>query len=345
MVAFPLTFMRLRFECQAETPLRLGGWRAGNNLRGALVDVMRRATCPYSVPALAGMSVPPDPEHVATCPVCWLVAANEKPGMERRGYVLTPPLEIPELLKPGERFVFHLTLLGEAQRFLPYFVLAVPEMGRDGVGVGRGHFTLRRITADLLNGKEEEVLREGETILRPPKVSLSHTEIQNYAERMMQGWQATDIMEMRITFHTPLRLIWNQRLIKTPDFAIFFARLLERVDDLAKQFSGANQRPYEERTYLRDLSLQVRLIENDTRWIEVSSGSSRTGRPTWISGLVGFARYAAPTKIWRELLPWLIWGEIVQVGKDTVKGNGVFRLSLPGVKKGGGGGYYSTSHR
>jgi hypothetical protein len=25
-------------------------------------------------------------------------------------------------------------------------------------------------------------------------------------------------------------------------------------------------------------------------------------------------------------LPWLLWGEVAQVGKDTVKGNGVFRM-------------------
>ena len=42
------------------------------------------------------------------------------------------------LYKPGERFEFGLTLFGRALQFLPYFVLAVPEMGRLGVGPGRG---------------------------------------------------------------------------------------------------------------------------------------------------------------------------------------------------------------
>jgi hypothetical protein len=43
--SFPLTALRLRFTCAAETTLHLGGLRAGSNLRGALVNVMRRATC------------------------------------------------------------------------------------------------------------------------------------------------------------------------------------------------------------------------------------------------------------------------------------------------------------
>ena len=73
---------------------------------------------------------------------------------------------------------------------------------------------------------------------------------------------------------------------------------------------------------------QVRLVESQTRWEDVQSGSSRTGQKTWISGLVGPACYSAPADVWRELVPWLLWGEIAQVGKDTSKGNGVFRLKI-----------------
>ncbi len=330
MADFPLTFTRLRFECLAETPLRFGEFRAGSNLRGALVNVMRRATCPLSLPALpGGVAVPPDSEHVATCPVCWLVAANEKPGVERRGYVLTPPLDASPAYEAGERFAFHLTLVGEAQRFLPYFVLAVPEAGRMGVGAGRGRFALRRILAEHLDGSEEILLEEGETVLRPNASAQSHQDVIARAERLLPlrfAPSARPMLELRLHFHTPLRLIWNERLVKSPDFAVIFARLLERVDELAVQFADAPRRPLEEIARLEQLALQVRLIEHNTRWVEVASSSSRTHIQTWLSGLVGTARYAAPLAVWRELLPWLVWGEVVQVGKDTVKGNGVLRL-------------------
>lgn len=329
MADFPLTFTRLRFECLAEDALRFGEYRAGSNLRGALVNIMRRATCPYSVPALAG-SAPyaPDPAHTATCPVCWLVAASESPGVERRGYVLTPPLNAPSFLPAGERFAFHLTLVGDAQRFLPYFVLAVPEMGRVGVGAGRGRFALRRIVAERLNGAEEVILDEGETVLRPNFSVQSHSDVLARAAGLLPEGDPQQILELRMRFLTPMRLVWNEHLVKTPDFAILFARLLERVDELAQQFAGAPRRAHEERIHFSQLALQVRLIEQDTRWVEVSSGSSRTGTQTWISGWVGSARFAAPRWVWRELLPWLVWGEAVQVGKDTVKGNGVLRLSF-----------------
>lgn len=331
MVDFPLTFTRLRFECLAEHPLRFGEFRAGSNLRGALVNVMRRATCPYSVPALAGRAPDiPDPDHTATCPVCWLVAANESPGVERRGYILTPPLNAPALIPAGERFAFHLTLVGDAQRFLPYFVLAVPEMGRMGVGAGRGRFSLRRIVAERLDGGEEVLLEEGETALRPNCSAQSHSDVLARAAALLPEGDPRQVVELHMRFLTPMRLIWNERLVKTPDFAILFARLLERVDELAQQFAGAPRRDYEERIRLNQLALQVRTIEQDTRWVDVLSGSSRTGTQTWISGWVGSARFAASQEVWRELLPWLVWGEVTQVGKDTVKGNGVLRFSFLG---------------
>lgn len=325
---FPLTFTRLRFECLVQTPLRLGGWRAGSNLRGALVDVMRRATCAYSVPSVPGQKVAVDPAHTAQCPVCWLVAAHEKPGVERRGYVLTPPEGVPSVLMPAERFAFHLTLLGEAQHFLPYFVLAVPEMGLGGVGTGRGRFHLRRVVAEFPGGREEEVLAEGTQALRLPEQVVTHADLLNLAEKFSRRWREAGVASLELKFLTPLRLIWNESLVKAPDFSILFARLLERVDELAMQFSGGERRPLEERAHLQNLAREVRLIENHTLWVEVSSGSSRTGSKTWISGLVGSARYAAPVPVWKELLPWLLWGEAMQVGKDTVKGNGAFRMVI-----------------
>ena len=87
---FSLTTTHLRFVCEATTPLRLEAdtFRTGSNLRGALGQVMLRSYCPHPQP----LSQEERGEHAATCPVHWLLAANEKPGEDRRGYALVPPL-------------------------------------------------------------------------------------------------------------------------------------------------------------------------------------------------------------------------------------------------------------
>ncbi|RME05475.1 MAG: CRISPR system precrRNA processing endoribonuclease RAMP protein Cas6, partial [Anaerolineae bacterium] len=286
------------------------------NLRGALLGVMRRAVC-------AGD--PDDPAHVAVCPVCWLAAANERPGVERRGYALVPPLGVPEVLEAGDPFAFHLTLFGDAIRYLPYFLLAIPEVGRVGVGPGRGKFALRRVWAERLNADDWAVLKEGETTVTPPPQSGDHADVLAAAQHMLPSLQ-TGQGRLTLRFHTPLRLIHQGRLLKAPDFGVFFARLLERLDHLAVQHAAGTPRPPEAREALGSAADRVRLVEDRTRWVEVSSGSRRTNRRTWLSGLVGSAVYTAPPAIWEQLLPWLLWGQIAQVGKDTPKGNGFYAI-------------------
>ena len=312
------TTTHLRFVCEATTPLKLDGYRAGTNLRGAMGIVMQRAYC-------AGDRN--DPAHASTCPVCWLLAANEKPGQERRGYTLTPPLRkdvacnVSTEYQTGDRFEFGLTLFGDTLRLLPYFILTVPEMGRVGVGAGRGKFDLKQVWAfDPLTQQRECLLAEGENMVHTP--TLATSDVEHHAQQMAQTMNGA----LSIQFLTPMRLIFNEQLLKAPDFAVFFARLLKRLDELNEQFGDKRRRPFEEVTALHALANQVRLIESDARWIDVWSGSSRTGDRTPIGGFIGRATYSAPHDVWRTLLPHLLWGQLAQVGKDTVKGNGVFEI-------------------
>lgn len=320
---FALTLTPLRFTCEATTPLRLevSAYRAGSNLRGALGQVMQRTYC---------LGDRDDPTHPATCPVCWLLAANERPGQERRGYVLRPPLSEPANgLQPQERFQFDLGLLGETRRFLPYFLLAIPEMGRRGLGPGRGRFALRSVASvNPFTGECETVLAEGERLVHTPQLILTHEQVEAEAARRTAGGKQSSV---EIQFLTPMRLIRDDVLVKTPEFVPFFARLLRRLDELNAQFGSGPPRPFDEVTELQALAGQVQLCQARTCWVEVRSGSSRTGKPTWLSGFVGSALYAAPPEVWSALMPWLVWGELVQVGKDTVKGNGCYEVVNRGL--------------
>lgn len=333
---FPLTTTHLRFVCEATTPLQLEveTYRAGQNLRGALGRVMMRAYC-------AGDAN--DPAHIATCPVHWLLAANEKPGQERRGYTIVPPIPRGDAptgrpCEAGERFEFGITLFGKALKFLPYFVLAVPEMGRAGVGVGRGKFALKSVWAENpLTRARECLLAENDNVVHMPTLTVTHAEVVRVAnsEWRIGGGE----WRVAIDFLTPTRLIDEGKLAQAPALDTLFARLLKRLDDLAEEYCGGAGRPREEIDALERLAAHVRLVESHTRWVEVWSGSTRRGIPSPLSGIVGRAVYAAEGIVWRELMPWLLWGQLAQVGKSAVKGNGVITVSnvpnLPNVPKGG----------
>jgi hypothetical protein len=72
------------------------------------------------------------------------------------------------------------------------------------------------------------------------------------------------------------------------------------------------------------LASHVRLVAQHMSWVELSSYSSRQRRVTPIGGFIGQATYEGELRALRELL---VWGEVVHVGKNVVKGDGCYRIS------------------
>lgn len=319
----PLTLTHLRFDARAVNPIHLGGYQAGERLRDALARVILNAVC-----ADPERKAYPTPEHTAVCPACWLLAANLDPGEVRRLYALVPPMPPSEMVPLGDRFSFVITLFGEGVRYLPYFVLAAPEMGRRGVGPGRGRFELEGITAvDPLAGSYEEVWKRGENLVRPPSRCITWEAV-NTASQVMN--QALDTKpDLRIEYLTPTRLIEDKALLKSPDFGVVFQRLLKRIDEMAEQFCGNGPRPLEEVERLYSAADKVRLVEAETVWTDLWGPSGRTGRRTPMGGFTGTAVYRC--RDWQTVLPWMIMGQGVQAGKLAVKGNGVFQMRTAGI--------------
>jgi hypothetical protein len=315
----PITFTHLRFQARTCASIRLGQYQGAERLRDGLAQVMLRAVCPETL-----RRERPTPEHAAVCPACWLLASQTDPIAVRRIYSFVGPQPPLDVLAPGQPFQFTITLFGEGFRFLPYFVLAASAMGDTGVGPGRGKFEIASIHAvNPLTGESEAVLREGERVVRPQALPVCWEE----AQAVARNYPGAENVHVR--FLSPTRLIDSDHTTRAPDFAIFFRRLLKRVDDLSSQHSGGKQRLPEEVAQLHSLADQVRLVDQSTQWIELWGPSGRTGRSTPMGGFIGSATYRS--KRWDILLPWLLLGQGVQVGKLTAKGNGVYQVDLAGT--------------
>ncbi|MCO5193117.1 MAG: CRISPR system precrRNA processing endoribonuclease RAMP protein Cas6 [Anaerolineae bacterium] len=311
-----LTYTHLTFDCIADTPVHLGGYWAGNRLRGALANVLRRTTCPEQ------HNPNPPHEHSATCPACWLLNHKLDPGHARRAYSLAPPLPPQETVQPGQHFRFTITLYGEGWQFLPYFVLAVGEMAHTGVGQwrdgARGTFTVAAITARNPFTDHTELLMEpGSDYIKVPEHPIAWSDI-FHSQSTVRNSQLT------IHFLTPTRFIHDHHLAKMPDFGIFFRRLLHRIDTLGTQLAGTPRRAETDIERLHVLADKVRLIDADMHWIELRPRSGRDGQFKPMSGFIGKATYSAEN--WQELWPYVIFGQGIQVGKSTSKGNGVYQV-------------------
>jgi hypothetical protein len=337
----------LRFEVEALTPLALPAY-AGPSIRGALFGALQRHFCPA-----AGMETP-GAEHKAICPVCWLMA-TEKPGHGRgrdvpRPYTVEPPLVEATAgalhLAAGERFTFGLTLFAQALNLFPYLVVATPLMGQAGLGLPleenappgrrpdrgrqgdrpaarRGRFALRRIEAiNPLTGEVAPVMGEGQTMVHMPEVPVTARDVAAVSRAMVEQLAADG--RLQIHFRTPTRIVEKERLVHRPWLGPLFRRLLERLDALRGEFAG--EPPLVGREELVALADRVRLVQDLTGWVDLHSGSRRLGRTTPVGGFAGTATYQADVETWQALLPCLLWGQEVHVGKNATKGDGWYEV-------------------
>jgi len=232
-------------------------------------------------------------------------------------------------------------------------------------GYRRGRFSVRAVWAENpLTGERQEVLRQGETMVQVPDVPITHDQVVQWTNQQIgksakQGSRESRNEEIResgagpspivnsqsairnsqsaiansqsairnpqlsIRFLTPTRLVDNGQLVHHPDFRVLMQRLLERLSALAREFSDTPL-VLDFGGLIRQAAA-VQLVADETHWVELESYSTRLGRATPIGGFIGQAVYQAAD--WSPFLPWLVWGQFTHVGKDAVKGNGLYQLT------------------
>ena len=344
-----LTLHHLRFTVQVETTIVMDAFK-GSALRGAWQSHLRTLYCAQQEPA--------DPLHQAMCPVCFLLSRETSSGDDRRPYTFVPPLTTQTQFEPGERFEFGMSLFGDTVQFLPYLVLAVNQMGQQQ-GLGRpmhgsdqpkhapptpaasrpptrhGH-RLRRGTFRLvcieecnpLTGERRTLLAEGAHTVHMPTLTIGAAQIADKSEQLLAGLAGEQCLTLE--FLTPTRIVHDKGLMRQPQLAPLLARLFDRLRALSQQFADQSVLAWSDKAHLLALADQVQLVEDATHWWDVHGRSSRLQRAQPLGGFVGRAAYRADQPdVWPNLLPWLLWGQCVQVGKNVVKGCGVITVCQP----------------
>jgi hypothetical protein len=331
---FDLAVHLLRFRAEVTSPLRLPP-AAGAALRGALFGTLRAQFC-----AVGGGPTCGQPPAAAGCPVCYLLAPTQ-PGRHGgqdvpRPYVLRVPLDAPRAYASGQPFEFTLATFGGALGVFPYALLGVQEMGQRGLGVGRaGSFRLTEVWAENpLAGRQERIFRAADGTVATPALPIDAAQITAEAGALAArlatpapSLSAQRPPAIRLALRTPTRLVESGRLVKPAHFelATLLARLLERLDALGALY-GAGPTGVEPAA-LRAQAERVRVVEQQLVWRDLFRGSSRHGRQLPLGGLVGEVVLDGDLA---PLLPWLLWGMLVHVGKDAAMGNG--RLAINAVE-------------
>jgi hypothetical protein len=193
------SFSVYRLSLEAMDRIELPRMNKGITLRGAFGTVFRRLVCH---------------DLKATCPSC-LVHENcpysnvfnpvvppdsDRPRLNRdipRPFVIKPPLDPEGSYNPGDIFCFDLVVVGRAQDYLPYFIVTFEELGRQGIGVGRGRYDLASLEAMKADGTWEHVFQGKDRMVRPPKKPLD-------LKSICRGEESFENLE--IEFLTPVLL-------------------------------------------------------------------------------------------------------------------------------------------
>lgn len=343
---FDLAVHLLRFRAEVTSPLPLPP-ATGSALRGALFEALRDQFCVAARGPDCGQ-----PEIAAECPVCFLlapIAAGNPRGQDLpRPYVLRVAPEAPLAYAPSQTLEFGLATVGRALGVFPYALLGVQEMGVRGLGAGRrGTFRLTEVWAENpLLGRQERIYRAPDRQVQTPALPVDGAQVTAEAAALgarltaapdRPGGAPTDLTEdsalstqhtgqsarLRLVFGTSTRLVEAGRLVKPAGFEVrtLVARLLERLDALGAHY-GAGPTRVEPQALLRQAAA-VRIVERRLVWRDLFRASGRHGRLLPMGGLVGDVVLEGDLG---PLLPWLVWGTLVHVGKDAAMGNGALAI-------------------
>lgn len=233
-----------------------------------------------------------------------------------RPFVIAPAPDRRELIRPGERLTFGLTLIGQGIEHLPYFLVVFKEMGQNGLGRNRGRFRLETVNGvGLAQGRLVPVYDVADETIRGDDLALTGQAVAARAATL-----PTD--RLTLDFLTPTRL--KQRgdwVWEGPPFEVLVRTLLGRVSSLSYFHCG--QRLEIDFRAMIDRAAAIKIAAAESHWEDWERVSSRQKRHIKMGGLVGRVTYEGELEPYLALLTL---GELIHVGKGTVFGNGQYRI-------------------
>lgn len=343
-----LEFTTYRLLLRAREPLQLPEYK-GSTFRGGFGHALRRVVCPFADGRCQRGCVHPErcvyayvfdtplPEDIATR-LDPLRGALDAP----HPFVLEPPEEDKQHYSAGDHLAFHLILIGRAMDYLPYFLFTFDELGRVGLGRGKGRYQLEGAVG-VGPGGEVAVFAGAERRFVGMGVPVTWEDV----ARKVQD----EVETAEIAFVTPIRLKYAHKLTSQLEFHILFRALLLRLALLVLchgsggmlllpigsavpaqavvQYFYRDRRIDEAARRSIQASIEVAkgitIAQSHVHWWDWERYSTRQDARMKLGGVVGTIRYVGALS---GFLPYLLLGESLHVGKGTSFGLGKMHVHL-----------------
>jgi hypothetical protein len=308
-----LTFAAYELTWTATTPLALPDY-AGSTLRGAFGGAFRRVACTMRDTDCEECLL----RRNCAYPTVFETKEEDERTEAARPFVIEPPLEGEQDFAPGEAFAAGLALFGRALETLPYFLVSFRELGRRGLGAGRGKCELTELTAvHPFTGARAAVYTHADQRVRDVNLRSTAAEAARAAAD-----RPTD--RLTVNFLTFTRLKYLGHFVDRVEFPVLISRLLGRVEALTDPPS--EPAPWLAGRSARELihrAKEVQVEDHPACWQEWTRYSSRQDTRMKMGGVVGRVTYAGDLA---PFLPLLVLGQFTHVGKGAVFGLGKYRI-------------------
>lgn len=310
-----LTATRQRVTFRAAEPLALPEYK-GATFRGALGFAFKRVACALPRKTCDTCLL----RERCAYSVCFETPVPEASENMRKypfaphPFVLEPPPEDRRNYEPGEELALELCLVGRGNDYLAYFIYAFEEMGNQGLGRDRGKIELVSVASTWRD--EKTVYDHAKQAFIGEVERITSADIEARAETLSGK-------PLRIVFETPTRIKSKGSLTESPDLGVLFPTLLRRLNSL-NYFHSGGPNDVDVKPIL--MAAQATATENvGMEWVDWDRYSGRQQRRMKLGGFIGTVDYPPLNPL---LLPALVWGELLHVGKASAFGLGKYRIEM-----------------
>lgn len=254
-------------------------------------------------------------------------------------FIIEPPPEKRRGFIPGNEINFGLTLIGRAIDYLPYFIYTFDELGRMGIGKGKGQYLLKEVSSQESKVKSEKTIENEEAVI-PAKAGIqgnsaiskiiydSETKtLKSFSHRLLPfeielESEARSPEHLTIEFLTPTRIVYDGHFIFDLEFHMLIRQLLRRISLLSYFHCGGDPSEIDFKGTI-EKAKEIKVKEKNLRWHDWERYSARQDARMKMGGFVGEITFEGDIG---PFMPLIQAGEVLHVGKGTSFGLGKYEV-------------------
>ncbi|MBW1616287.1 MAG: CRISPR system precrRNA processing endoribonuclease RAMP protein Cas6 [Deltaproteobacteria bacterium] len=290
---------------------------SGSALRGGLGFHLKRSVCPIKKGYCKECLLKTECLYIKIFAPSSL-SCNNPPTMPN-AFVIEPPLNRNNIIHKGADFNFNIIIFGDFNKYIPYFIYAMDNVGKNGIGTKlfkegeefakRGTFALNSVFLEdtLIYLAENQRLNLMENL---PDISVNLDKTEN-------------IKKIKIDFITPFRMKYKNRFNSDADFHILARGMIRRAKSLMAIYGNeALDIDYQDMIQRAE---KIKIIETNITWEDLSRYSGRQKKRMFFGGIKGSVVYEGELG---EFMPLIKFCEKTYIGKQSSFGLGRIKASV-----------------